>query len=285
MNHLSLFFPNVYILIQDTYIKISFSYTKIGEDMKKVHLRKKYIYHKPRFFKYKWLWILLFICIFIYVIFTTFNHQLTPILMKHAEAEIKKVSLYMVNESIDDEVINRLNMEELFIMNKVGNTIQSVDFNTLKANQLLQDINKKVWMNLSALQNGNINILSEHDSIFQNYEKSKLQKGVVYEVPMGVVFNNTLLSTTGPKIPVKLVFSGNMNSYVKTNIKDYGINNAIIEVTIHIEVEEQILLPFTSKKIMVETDVPLAVKIIEGSVPNYYSTGIKENSPIISSSS
>ena len=46
--------------------------------------------------------------------------------------------------------------------------------------------------------------------------------------------------------------------------------------------EEQVLLPFVSKKIKVSSEVPLAVKMIEGQVPNYYSTGIKENSPVIS---
>lgn len=188
----------------------------------------------------------------------------------------------MINQSIDDEVVKNLNVDELFIMNKSENTIQSVDFNTLRVNQLLQKINKKVWDNLSALQNGNMKVLSEHDSIFQN--TTKLNKGVIYEVPMGIIFHNTLFSNVGPKVPVKLIFSGNMNSYVKTNIKDYGINNAMIEVTIHIEVEEQVLLPFTSKRIKVEADVPLAVKITNGDVPHYYSTGIKENSPIVSPS-
>lgn len=225
--------------------------------------------------------IIVFFVAFFYLL-SFFNKQLTPILMEHAESEIKKVSLYMINQSIDDEVVKNLNVDELFIMNKSENTIQSVDFNTLRVNQLLQKINKKVWDNLSALQNGNMKVLSEHDSIFQN--TTKLNKGVIYEVPMGIIFHNTLFSNVGPKVPVKLIFSGNMNSYVKTNIKDYGINNAMIEVTIHIEVEEQVLLPFTSKRIKVEADVPLAVKITNGDVPHYYSTGIKENSPIVSPS-
>lgn len=225
--------------------------------------------------------IIVFFVAFFYLL-SFFNKQLTPILIEHAESEIKKVSLYMINQSIDDEVVKNLNVDELFIMNKSENTIQSVDFNTLRVNQLLQKINKKVWDNLSALQNGNMKVLSEHDSIFQN--TTKLNKGVIYEVPMGIIFHNTLFSNVGPKVPVKLIFSGNMNSYVKTNIKDYGINNAMIEVTIHIEVEEQVLLPFTSKRIKVEADVPLAVKITNGDVPHYYSTGIKENSPIVSPS-
>ena len=73
-----------------------------------------------------------------------------------------------------------------------------------------------------------------------------------------------------------------MNSYLKTNVKNYGINNVMIEISIQIDVEERILLPFHSKKIAVSSEIPLAIKIIEGQVPNYYSTGLKENSPIIS---
>lgn len=250
--------------------------------MGRVHLKRKFIYHrrKPRRNKII-IFIILFVLLF-YFILVFFDEHFTPVLMKHAEAEVKKVSLYMINESINDDIINNINVDELFIMNKSGDTIQSVDFNTSKVNQLIRSINKNVWENLNGLQNGNIKVLSEHDSVFENYNKSKLSRGVVYEVPFGVVFNNTLLTNVGPKIPVKLYFSGNMNSYLKTNIKDYGINNALIEVSIHIEVEEQVLLPFTSMVIRIESDVPLAVKIIEGNVPHYYSMGIKENSPIIS---
>lgn len=256
----------------------------IGDIMGHVRLRKKYIVHWSLKKRYKCLFTFSVLCLFLYFSFSFFNRRLMPILMEHAEAEVKKISLYIINESIDDEIVNQLDIEELFVMNKSNTTIQSVDFNTLRVNQLLQSINKKVWSNLSAVQQGKVEVLNEQDSIFKNYEKSKLKRGVIYEVPLGVIFHQSLLAGYGPKIPVKLIFSGNMNSYVKTNIKDYGINNAIIEVMIHVEVEEQILLPFTSKKIRVDTDVPLAVKIIEGNVPNYYSTGIKENSPIVSPS-
>ena len=58
-----------------------------------------------------------------------------------------------------------------------------------------------------------------------------------------------------------------------TVIKPYGINNALIEVSIKIEIEQQILLPLVSRRIKVDTNIPVALKIIPGKVPDYYYQG------------
>ena len=43
-----------------------------------------------------------------------------------------------------------------------------------------------------------------------------------------------------------------------------------------------VLLPLTSKKIKVESSIPVAIKLIEGMVPNYYFNGIESTYPNIS---
>ena len=59
----------------------------------------------------------------------------------------------------------------------------------------------------------------------------------------------------------------------------------MIEVSIIVEVEEMVILPLTTKKIKVETSIPVAIKLIQGTVPNYYFNGIDKNSPSIAISS
>ena len=247
--------------------------------MKKVRLKKKHYISIN--LKYKILFLLFLTSLSTFLIFKYINNRFTPILMEYAESELKRISLYIINESINDEVIKDINFNELYVTNKSDQTINSIDFNTFITNQILQKINNNIWNNLNALQTGNLELLNIDNSIFSN--SSDLKKGVITKIPLGIVYNNPLFNNLGPKIPIKLNFSGNVNSYLETNIKNYGINNAIIEITINIEVEEQVLLPFTSKKIKVSNKIPLAIKIIEGNIPEYYASGIKENSPIISS--
>ena len=80
-------------------------------------------------------------------------------------------------------------------------------------------------------------------------------------------------------------YSNNGQIHLKTlskgifRIEKEGINNALIEINIVLELKEQVILPFISKKIDIETIVPVALKLIQGSVPEYYFNGIEQNSP------
>ena len=69
-----------------------------------------------------------------------------------------------------------------------------------------------------------------------------------------------------------------METKVNTNIKNYGINNALIEITLEIKVKEEVILPINTEEIIVTQSIPLAMKIIEGTVPNYYSGEINKSS-------
>ena len=71
---------------------------------------------------------------------------------------------------------------------------------------------------------------------------------------------------------------GDVVSNLETNVKEYGINNALIEIGVSVSVNSLVNLPFVSKKITVSTVIPLSLKLIQGNIPSYYySYGIKNN--------
>ena len=70
-----------------------------------------------------------------------------------------------------------------------------------------------------------------------------------------------------------------MISNIETKITNYGINNAMMEISVNIELSEQVILPFVSKKIVYNVNIPIAIKLIQGTVPNYYFNGLSRNSP------
>ena len=60
---------------------------------------------------------------------------------------------------------------------------------------------------------------------------------------------------------------GSVLSNVKTKITNYGINNALLEVLVEIEVSEQIILPFISQKETIKQRliaIAVAVAILAG---------------------
>ena len=91
----------------------------------------------------------------------------------------------------------------------------------------------------------------------------------------GVVFDNIILANIGPKIPVKLNMIGDILTNINTKVTDYGINNAVVEIIVDVEVYEQVILPFTTKRITINTDIPIAVKLIQGEIPSYFFSNLK----------
>ena len=69
---------------------------------------------------------------------------------------------------------------------------------------------------------------------------------------------------------------------VLTKIKEYGINNCLIEMNLVIEIKQQIMLPLISKKIKIINDIPISYKVINGKIPEYYSGSLSKGSNIYS---
>ena len=60
-----------------------------------------------------------------------------------------------------------------------------------------------------------------------------------------------------------------MDEKIKT--KNYGINNVLVEILIDLKVNLEVILPYTKCKTVVKTSIPVALKMIQGKVPSYYS--------------
>ena len=104
----------------------------------------------------------------------------------------------------------------------------------------------------------------------------------VLMVPFGIASNKIYFSNLGPKIPVRIKTIGSILSNVDVKIKEYGINNCLIEMNLVIEIKQQIMLPLISKKIKIINDIPISYKVINGKIPEYYSGSLSKGSNIYS---
>lgn len=196
------------------------------------------------------------------------NKKISPKAIKYAELEIRKLSGLIITQSVSTESLEKLNINDMFIITRNNNNeILTVDFNTVILNKVLIDSTIKIQENLKKLEQGKINS--------NNIEN---KKGVVLKIPSGAIYNNFLLNNIGPNIPVKLKILGDIQSKINTKVTNYGINNALIEVTLDITIKEEVLLPISTSEIKVTTTIPIAIKLIQGTVPNYYSGEINKSS-------
>ena len=225
----------------------------------------------------------LLLCVIITIIvLKIISIRVSPILMNYAELETKKLSSIVINRAVNKQLANGMNIDEMFNIIKNDNgEIATIDFNPAIVNKVLNTTTNVVLINLKAIEEGNIDFIELPDILISN-DKDKLKNGIIYEIPLGTITNSGFLSNFGPKIPIKLNIIGSVESNVKTNIKEYGINNALVEIYIRISVTEQINVPFISKRVTVTSDIPVALKVIQGSVPKYYGGTLSKQSNIFS---
>lgn len=213
------------------------------------------------------------ITIIIFSIFTVqfIGKTLGEKMIKYAEAEVSRIAKYVVNYAVTTKNIQELEFNELFIISKNSNEeIQTVDFDPVVVNNILNSITETILSYFKAIEQGDLEVIDLSNSLLLNVDINKLERGIVAEIPIGTITDNALLSNLGPKIPVRLSIIGEIESELETEIKYYGINNALITIYVNIRVSEQIYMPIATGKVVVSQRIPIAIKLMQGIVPNAY---------------
>ena len=82
--------------------------------------------------------------------------------------------------------------------------------------------------------------------------------------------NCLLKSKSWYALTINLKIIGNVTSGLKTEVKEYGINNSLITISVEITVEMMVILPFSSDYVNITNLVPISIKLIQGKVPQFY---------------
>ena len=67
---------------------------------------------------------------------------------------------------------------------------------------------------------------------------------------------------------------GSITSNIHAKTTNYGINNALIEVYVDLSVELEVILPIMNDTIEVTSSIPIAIKLVQGNIPEYYANGL-----------
>ena len=211
--------------------------------------------------------IVLIICTYLLVDYS--GKKVMPVIMNQAKIDCKKMAIVTIKNSLNDDVLSILDDEMYNVIQNKNGEIQTIDFNPVIVNRFLSKTTSIVSDNLRKLEKGEIDDISFINS--DNYDVKNLKNGVISEVPMGIITNNVLLSNLGPKIPVKINLIGNV------------VSSALIEIYANVEITEEVIIPFQTERIKITNNIPVAIKIINGSVPDYYSDGkLNSSSNILS---
>lgn len=191
-----------------------------------------------------------------------FAKKSNEILLPMAESQVRKVVTMIINSACDESKI----YDDLYEINKDSNDeIKMITYNSFEVTKLINQVTSNVETKIRQIENGEINYYGYNDEL----------GGIIAEIPIGVIFGNTMLSNIGPKIKVRLNMLGDIVSNIETEVKPYGINNAYVEMRIFLEVTARIVLPFASEKVVISNVIPLSMNIVQGSIPEAYISSFK----------
>lgn len=195
-----------------------------------------------------------------FVTLVMINHKVMPVYINYSEGEMKRLVTTVINRSITTDLTDEFQADSLFLIKTDDTTgVTMVDFDPVILNRAMGTLANTVYDNLILVSKRDENTL----------KKFNLSDSIFY-IPTGIAFSSVSLNNLGPRIPINLEIIGSVNPNIETKITEYGINNSLIEVFIHVIVDVKMILPMTSNTMQVVVVVPLAVKIIQGMVPEYY---------------
>ncbi|MGI5876875.1 MAG: sporulation protein YunB [Dethiobacteria bacterium] len=172
------------------------------------------------------------------------ERRLRPVIISIAEVRAHALAIEAVNEAVmdsitDDQIYNEL----ISIKQDEQGKIIMAQINTLEVNRLIARTTIAIQDTLTSLMRE------------------------PFRLPLGAVFDNYLLATYGPGIPIKLIPVGKVSTLVRDSFEDAGINQVRHKIYLDITAEVRIAVPLIVSETKVHTTVPLADAIYPGKVP------------------
>jgi sporulation protein YunB len=213
--------------------------------------------------------VLSIICSFILTKY--YSNKIFSSLYSYAETESKKITSTIINESLTKQLENELDETELYtIVKNDNNEIQLIDFNTIKVNKILTELTNNIEEYINKIENNKV----EENTLSTNQNLIEINNGLFYNLPIGAVSGNIFLSNLGTRIPLKISIIGDVISNIETEVTEYGLNNALLNIGIKVTINTKVIAPFTSKEMTIENIIPVSIKVIQGVVPEYYLNGL-----------
>ena len=203
-----------------------------------------------------------------YVALVIVERNVEPVLRTLVETRVKQVAAEAVREALREQLVSRQAFEDVirFVKDREGN-VQSVVIDQSKQMQLHEEALSQIQAYLT-------------DHLYHYMQEQGLDK---VNITLGQMFNSRLFADRGPSIPVSIIPKGAVNIEVEPSIESAGINNILVKLMMIIRLDVNVIVPFPSDTVSVNTRYPLATAVVIGDTPQWYwnTTGHVTDQPVI----
>ena len=207
----------------------------------------------------KLLYVILIIIVFLYYLLF-----LGKLYLKRLDNFISHNNNLIINKEVANYIKdnNLGDIPSLYVIkyNEKGEIISS----SLDSRKINEYIGKSIKKLSSSIDN------KIYISYIEKYFKTlKINNRKYILVPFGIVTNNPFLYNFGPKIVLSYDLITSLLFNVEVNIKNYGLNNVIVETYLTIKIEQTILKPVVNKVTTYNNKFLLSTDIVYGKVSDY----------------
>lgn len=181
-----------------------------------------------------------------------------PIMDKQCQNIAKSVATQISNEQATI-VMSRYNYDDLCNISKDANgNISMISSNVITINEIISDVAIKIQEELNKKENSS------------------------FKIKLGSLTGTRILSGRGPDINIKLQVIGNLDTDLRSEFEEAGINQTLHRMYLQVECNVIILTPFKTTEEKIVNQVLLAEAVIIGTTPNtYYNLEGMEKSNLI----
>lgn|SRR5690625_3345656 len=223
--------------------------------------------------------LLITVILYLVIVFFTIyiiDRGIKPTLMNIAEEKTIEFATRTINSAVKST--ENISFDDLVDINVDSNgNVTTLGWNSAAVNRALRTATDRAEYFLYGMNKGqtldiddpDLNPIEFGDSVGDLAAKDP----TVVEIPIGQATGNAILANLGPKIPVHFEIVGSLRSDVVHEIKEFGVNAALVEIYIPVTVNVQIVIPFSTSVSEVSTRVFIDSRIVMGNVPEFYSSG------------
>ena len=208
---------------------------------------------------------------FTYILFNLYSKVTSDKLIDVAFIKLNEFMEGFLSNNINFDLLKDDVMKDIIVINKnKEGEILYVTYDMDQAYYALEVVTQELETAISDLENGNKSVKS------RNIVSGG--KGIALRMPFFTGSSSVFLSNLGPSVYVPVNFVGSVLTNIKTKITDYGINNALVEIYVTIELKTDLISPVSEKTNKIEYNVLVASSVINGRVPEVYGGLIQNQS-------
>lgn len=179
-------------------------------------------------------------------IFMRSIEAISPMMDKQCQNIAKSVATQISNEQATI-VMSRYSYDDLCNVSKDTNgNISMISSNVITINEIISDVAIKIQEELNKKENNS------------------------FKIKLGSLTGTRILSGRGPNINIKLQVIGNLDTDLRSEFEEAGINQTLHRMYLQVECNVIILTPFKTTEQRIVNQVLLAEAVIIGTTPNTY---------------